>query len=365
MTTSCLPCPCSPARAPTPCPAAEGSVLPRCAEGGRAAAQAPTACPQPGPPCNVGMHAHRARLAARLASGCQCPKNVPRSPTAARARPSSATLPRWGRAAACMRACAAGHLLLAWLAPPTALGSSHLTCDCLPTIAVNRAGQVWHLHARQGRQGVHLHGAREGQLRHLQVGPAARGLRVCLECECGGAACAAGWVGAGTREGQVLRWKAHHLAPSGVAMLCSIASTSGAGRPACVMRASLPAHPPAHPLPPSPGPVTANPASSMGRQVVSTKSSAGSIGFGTGKRLADHASDVPGPGERWLRRQGERHGAACRGNGGVGCEGWRRQRLMYCLPGFPCCRCLLRVTTALRSWGQRSGSNAAAGRRRL
>ncbi|PRW45654.1 histidine triad (HIT) [Chlorella sorokiniana] len=46
----------------------------------------------------------------------------------------------------------------------------------------------------------------------------------------------------------------------------------------------------------SPGPVTANPASSMGRQVQSSKSSAGSIGFGTGKRLADHASDVPGPG---------------------------------------------------------------------
>lgn len=46
----------------------------------------------------------------------------------------------------------------------------------------------------------------------------------------------------------------------------------------------------------SPGPVTANPASSMGRQVQSTKSSAGSIGFGTGKRLVDHASDVPGPG---------------------------------------------------------------------
>lgn len=56
--------------------------------------------------------------------------------------------------------------------------------------------------------------------------------------------------------------------------------------------ASLPAS-----LPPrSPGPVTAHPASSMGRQVQSTKSSAGSIGFGTGKRLADHASDAPGPG---------------------------------------------------------------------
>lgn len=56
--------------------------------------------------------------------------------------------------------------------------------------------------------------------------------------------------------------------------------------------ASLPASLPSR----SPGPVTAHPASSMGRQVQSTKSSAGSIGFGTGKRLADHASDVPGPG---------------------------------------------------------------------
>ncbi|KAL4447748.1 hypothetical protein ABPG75_004967 [Micractinium tetrahymenae] len=46
----------------------------------------------------------------------------------------------------------------------------------------------------------------------------------------------------------------------------------------------------------SPGPVTANPASSLGRQVLSTKSSTGSTGFGSSKRLADHASDVPGPG---------------------------------------------------------------------
>lgn len=46
----------------------------------------------------------------------------------------------------------------------------------------------------------------------------------------------------------------------------------------------------------SPGPVTANPASSMGRQVLSTKSSTGCPGFGSSKRLADHASDVPGPG---------------------------------------------------------------------
>lgn len=48
----------------------------------------------------------------------------------------------------------------------------------------------------------------------------------------------------------------------------------------------------------SPGPVTANPASSMGRQVLSTKSSTGSSGFGSSKRLADYASDVPGPGEK-------------------------------------------------------------------
>lgn len=61
-----------------------------------------------------------------------------------------------------------------------------------------------------------------------------------------------------------------------------------------VLRPGVP-HAASHPR--SPGPVTANPASSMGRQVQSNKSSAGSIGFGTGKRLADHASDVPGPGE--------------------------------------------------------------------
>lgn len=63
-----------------------------------------------------------------------------------------------------------------------------------------------------------------------------------------------------------------------------------------VLRQGVAALTASHPR--SPGPVTANPASSMGRQVQSNKSSAGSIGFGTGKRLADHASDVPGPGER-------------------------------------------------------------------
>ena len=54
-----------------------------------------------------------------------------------------------------------------------------------------------------------------------------------------------------------------------------------------------------HPAPPpcSPGPVTANPASSMGRQILSTRSSGACLGFGTGKRLVEHATDVPGPGE--------------------------------------------------------------------
>ncbi|EFN54696.1 hypothetical protein CHLNCDRAFT_53027 [Chlorella variabilis] len=46
----------------------------------------------------------------------------------------------------------------------------------------------------------------------------------------------------------------------------------------------------------SPGPVTANPASSMGRQILSTRSSGACLGFGTGKRLVEHATDVPGPG---------------------------------------------------------------------
>ena len=34
----------------------------------------------------------------------------------------------------------------------------------------------------------------------------------------------------------------------------------------------------------------------MGKQVLSTKASGSAVGFGSGKRLADHASDVPGPG---------------------------------------------------------------------
>lgn len=46
----------------------------------------------------------------------------------------------------------------------------------------------------------------------------------------------------------------------------------------------------------SPGPITANPASSMGRQVLSTKSSGSMLGFGSSKRLVEHATDVPGPG---------------------------------------------------------------------
>ncbi|KAL4853952.1 Cytosolic endo-beta-N-acetylglucosaminidase 2 [Chlorella vulgaris] len=46
----------------------------------------------------------------------------------------------------------------------------------------------------------------------------------------------------------------------------------------------------------SPGPITANPASSMGRQVLSTKSSGSMLGFGSSKRLVQHATDVPGPG---------------------------------------------------------------------
>jgi hypothetical protein len=46
----------------------------------------------------------------------------------------------------------------------------------------------------------------------------------------------------------------------------------------------------------SPGPVTAAPSSSMGRQVLSTKSSGAVLGFGSSKRLIEHATDVPGPG---------------------------------------------------------------------
>lgn len=61
--------------------------------------------------------------------------------------------------------------------------------------------------------------------------------------------------------------------------------------------------------------MTANPDSSLGKQVLSTKASTGTTGFGSSKRLVDFASDVPGPGERqkargvagkeagtWLRR---------------------------------------------------------------
>lgn len=73
------------------------------------------------------------------------------------------------------------------------------------------------------------------------------------------------------------------------------------------------------PGPCSPGPVTANPASSMGRQVLSTKSSTGCPGFGSSKRLADHASDVPGPGEQ-RGRAGQ--GWACQQTGlAAWCEG--------------------------------------------
>lgn len=59
----------------------------------------------------------------------------------------------------------------------------------------------------------------------------------------------------------------------------------------------------------------------MGKQVLSTKSSGASVGFGSGKRLADHGSDVPGPG-------------ACVGGGqrstGAGqAEGWQRTRLCW------------------------------------
>ena len=54
--------------------------------------------------------------------------------------------------------------------------------------------------------------------------------------------------------------------------------------------------PHAPPPPRSPGPITASPTSAMGRQVVSTKSSAPAPGFGTGRRLAEHSTDVPGPG---------------------------------------------------------------------
>lgn len=65
-----------------------------------------------------------------------------------------------------------------------------------------------------------------------------------------------------------------------------------------VLQPTRPRHLPA--LPPtalsSPGPMTANPASSMGRQLLSTKASAGSIGFGSSRRLAEHANDSPGPG---------------------------------------------------------------------
>lgn len=79
-------------------------------------------------------------------------------------------------------------------------------------------------------------------------------------------------------------------------------------------------------LPYSPGPVTANPASSLGRQVLSTKSSTGSAGFGSSKRLADHASDVPGPGELqagWglVTERQRRSGGLEEGKGGEGGQG--------------------------------------------
>lgn len=46
----------------------------------------------------------------------------------------------------------------------------------------------------------------------------------------------------------------------------------------------------------SPGPVTAAPASGLGRQKLSTKASAPAASFGSGKRLAEKEVDVPGPG---------------------------------------------------------------------
>ena len=101
----------------------------------------------------------------------------------------------------------------------------------------------------------------------------------------------------------------------------------------------------------SPGPVTAHPASSMGRQMLSTKANAGSIGFGTSRRLEDHASEVPGPGGL--------AGGACAAAHSTppGLPGANQ-------PRQPCARrCLLRVKLlVVQRAGQ--GTGAAEGRRR-
>lgn len=105
------------------------------------------------------------------------------------------------------------------------------------------------------------------------------------------------------------------------------------------------------PCPCSPGPVTAHPASSMGRQMLSTKANAGSIGFGTSRRLEDHASEVPGPGGL--------AGGACAAAHSTppGLPGANQ-------PRQPCARrCLLRVKLlVVQRAGQ--GTGAAEGRRR-
>ena len=110
----------------------------------------------------------------------------------------------------------------------------------------------------------------------------------------------------------------------------------------------------------SPGPVTAKPSSSMGRQILSTKSSTTAAGFGSSKRLADFASDVPGPGG-WVGgwRQPPVGRAATRASV---CSSLMQAVLsspplcsqcFHCssLPALPSPPCYLQVPTT-RNWGE-------------
>lgn len=76
----------------------------------------------------------------------------------------------------------------------------------------------------------------------------------------------------------------------------------------------------------SPGPITANPGTSLGKQVLSTKASGAAVGFGSGKRLADHGSDVPGPGARAAGggglAEGGQDGRRPAGSGQSRLKGW-------------------------------------------
>lgn len=115
---------------------------------------------------------------------------------------------------------------------------------------------------------------------------------------------------------------------------------------------------PTPPLPRcSPGPVTSNPASSLGRQVLSTKSSTGCPGFGSSKRLEDHASDVPGPGEQWHEVDWDL--LCMEGNAGLEMQHVRLTPALPCLASLPP-RSILRLMACQRTAAQSVGRACSA-----